>query len=79
MRGSGVLELRGSDGVRICEQVKNVAHCPVPMLDAIVDTTTLKRMDSIHCRQCGHMGDEGRMVLCEVGNEGYHLWYDTLF
>ena len=29
VRSTGVLELQGSDGVRICEQVKNVAHCPV--------------------------------------------------
>ena len=29
LRGSGVLDVQGSDGVRICEQIKNVAYCPV--------------------------------------------------
>ena len=68
-----MLELRGSDGVRICEQIKNVAHYPEPILNPIVDTTTIKRVDLIHCRDCGHRGDEGRMVLCDVCNEGYHM------
>ena len=38
VRNGGVLELRGSDGVRITEQVKNVAHLLVPVLDPVVDT-----------------------------------------
>ena len=37
VRRSSVLELQGSDGVRICEQVKNVAHCLVPAQGLVVE------------------------------------------
>ena len=74
VRDSGVLELQGGDGVRICEQIKNVAHCPVPVLDPTVDASRIERVDPIHCRECGRRGDEERMVLCDVCNEGYHIW-----
>ena len=47
VRSMRVLELQGSDGVRICEQVKNVAHCPVPVLDPVVDTGMVERVDPI--------------------------------
>ena len=73
VKGHGVLELEGSDGVRICEQVKNVAHCPVPVLDPVVGTGLVERVDPIHCRECGRRGDAPGMVLCDVCNEGYHI------
>ena len=41
VRGLGVLELQGSERVRICEQVKNMAHCSVSVLDPIVDAAGL--------------------------------------
>ena len=72
--GLGVLELWGSDGVRTCEQVKNMAHYPVQVLDPIVDTKTMVCVVQIHCRECGRRGDEKRMVLCDTCNEGYHQW-----
>ena len=74
VHGSGVSELRGSDGVQIYEQVKNVAHSPVPVLDPIVGTTTTERVDPIHCREWGRRGDEGRMVFRDLCNEENHLW-----
>ena len=73
VRSAGVLEFQGSDGVRICEQVKNVAHCPVPVLDPVVDTSLVTRVDPIHCQQCGRRSGESRTVLCDVCNVGYHI------
>ena len=50
VRSTGVLELQGSDGVRICEQGKNVTHCSVLELDPVVDTGLVERVDPIHCQ-----------------------------
>ena len=74
VRSAGVLVLRGSDGVRITEQVKNVAHCSVPVLDLVVDTGLVERVEPIHCQQCGRRSGEANMMLCDVCNVGYHIW-----
>ena len=74
VRSTRVLELRGSDGVRICGQVKNVAHFPVPVLDPVVDMGLVERVDPIHCQHCGRRSGESKMVLCDVCNVGYHIW-----
>ena len=78
VRSTGVLELQGSDGVRISEQVKNVAHCPVLVLDPVVNTGLVMRVDPIHFQQCGRRSGESKMVLCDVCNVGYHIWCLTL-
>lgn len=72
-----MLVLWGSDGVWISEQVKHVAHCPLPVLHPIADTTTMDCVDPIHYWHCGRRGDERRMVLCGLCNEGYHSWCVT--
>ena len=77
VKGNGLLELQGSDGVRICEQVKNAAHCSVPVLDPSVDTGLVDRVDPIHHHECGKRSDAPRMVLCDVCNVGYHIWCVT--
>ena len=64
--------------MRMCEQVKNVAHCLVPVLDPVVDTGMVERMDPIHCQQCGRRSGESKKVLCDVCNVGYHIWCLTL-
>ena len=74
VRSPGVLELQESDGVRICEQVKNVGHCLVPVLDPVVYMGLVERVDLIRCQQCGGRSGESKMVLCDLCNVGYHIW-----
>ena len=57
--------------MRICEQVKNVAHYPMPVLDPVVDTGLVEKVDPIHCHECGRRG--WCCVLCDVWNVGYHI------
>ena len=70
---SGVVLLGGSDAARKEEQVKNVAHCPLPILDTNMYPTRYFRGPSMYCRMCRTRHRATRMVLCDTCNARYHL------
>ena len=47
------------------------------VLDLVVDTGLVERVDPIHCQECGKRDDAPKMVLCDVCNVGYHIWCVT--
>ena len=56
VKESGVVLMEGSDAARCEEQVKNVAHCPLPILDTTMYLARYYRGPSVHCRVCGTSG-----------------------
>ena len=74
IKASGVALLEGSDAARIEEQQKNIAHCPLPILDGNMYPERFYRGPSLHCRVCGTRRRATKMVICDTCNHGYHLW-----
>ena len=74
LKDSGVVVMEGSDAARWEEQVKNVAHCPLPILDTKMYPVRYYRGPSVHCRVCGTRHRGSKMVLCEACQHGYHIW-----
>ena len=74
IKQSGVALLEGSDAARIEEQQKNIAHCPLPILDTKLYPERFYRGPSLHCRVCGRRNRATKMVLCDACNHGYHIW-----
>ena len=66
--------LEGSDAARIEEQIKNIAHCPLPILDTKVYPERFYRGPSLHCRVCGRRNIGAKMMTCDICNHGYHIW-----
>ena len=71
---SGVVLMEGSDAARCVEQCKNVAHCPLPILDTRLYPERNYRGPTVHCRECGLRTGGAKMVLCVACQEGYHIW-----
>ena len=65
--------MEGSDAARTEEQIENVAHCPLPILDTNMYPMRYFRGPSVHCRVCGTRNRATEMVLCDKCNQGYHL------
>ena len=63
VKESGVVLIEGSDAARCEEQVKNVAHCPLPILDTSMYPARYYRGPSVHCRVCGTRHRGTKMVL----------------
>ena len=74
LKPSGVVLMEGSDAARCEEQIKNVAHCPLTILDTKLYPGRYYRGPSVHCGRCGLRKDGAKMVLCEACQKGYHLW-----
>lgn len=74
IKPSGVVLLEGSDVARREEQLKNVAHCPLPLLDTKMHPMRYYRGPSVHSRVCGTRQRATKMVLCDTCNEGCHPW-----
>ena len=74
MRPSGVVILEGKDDARCSRQLKDVAHCPLPILDTRLYPGRYYWGPSVHCQVCGRRGDGPKMALCDKCQEGYHLW-----
>ena len=72
---TGVAVLEGSDTPRIEEQLKNIAHCPPPIVDHNTYPERFYRGASVHCRVCGTRRRPSKMVLCDTCNQGYYLWF----
>ena len=53
LRASGVVILEGSDAARCTKQMKDVAHCPLPILDTTLHPGRYWRGASKKCQQCG--------------------------
>ena len=68
MKESGVVVLmEGRDAARCEKQVKNVAHCPLPILDTSMYPARYYRGPSVHCRVCGTRHRGTKMVLLDSG------------
>ena len=74
VRDSGVVVMEGSDAARREEQVKNVAHCPLPILDTRLYPGRYFRAPTKQCRVCGERRRGSKMVLCDTCQDGFHLW-----
>ena len=74
IKKSGVALLEGSDAARIEEQQKNIAHCPLPILNTKLYLERFYRGPSLYCRVCGRRNRATKMVLCDACNHGYHIW-----
>ena len=74
LRGSGVVILEGSDAARCTKQMKDVAHCPLPILDTSLHPGRYYRGASKRCQQCGTLDDGKHMVLCDGCQEAYHIY-----
>ena len=74
LKDSGVVVMEGSDAARWEEQVKNFAHCPLPILDTNMYPARYYRGPSVHCRVCGTRHRGNKMVLCKACQQGYHIW-----
>ena len=74
VKDSEVVVLGRSDAARIEEQLKNIAHNPLPILDHNLYLERLYREAIMHCRVCGRRSGSIYMVLCQPCNQGYHLW-----
>ena len=74
LRASGVVILEGSDAARCTKQMKDVAHCPLPILDTTLHPGRYWRGASKKCQQCGLPNDGKNMVLCDGCQEAYHVY-----
>ena len=74
LRASGVVILEGSDAARCTKQMKDVAHCPLPILDTTLHPGRCWRGASQKCQQCGLPHDWKNMVLCDGCQEAYHVY-----
>ena len=74
VKSSGVAVSEGSDAARIEEQIKNLAHNPLPILDPNTYLERFNRSATLQCRVCGRRIGGRHMVLCDTCNQGYHLW-----
>ena len=74
IKPSEVVLMEGSDAARWEEQLKNVAHCPLPILDTKICSERYYHGPSVHCRVRGIRHRATKMVLCDDCNQGYHLW-----
>ena len=53
IRPSGAVVMEGSDAARQEEQIKNIAHCPLPILDTNMYLERYFHGPSLHCFVCG--------------------------
>ena len=74
LRASGICILEGSDGARCSRQIRDVSHCPLPILDTNIYPGRYYRGATKHCEICGRRGDGAKMVLCDGCQDGYHIW-----
>ena len=74
IKPSGVAVLGGSDAARVEEQVINIAHSQLPILDHNTHPERFYRRPTLHCRVCGLRTRGSTMVLCDTCNQGYHIW-----
>ena len=71
---SGAVVMEGSDTARSEEQIKNIAHCPLPILDTNMYPERYFRDPSLHCFVCGTRHRASKMVICDKCNGGCHIW-----
>ena len=74
LRKSGVVILEGSDAARCTKQMKDVAHCPLPILDTTLHPGRYWRGASRICMGCGDHKDGKNFVMCDGCEEGYHVY-----
>ena len=74
LRKSGVVILEGSDAARCTKQMKDVAHCPLPILDTTLHPGRYWRGASRKCMGCGDHKDAKNFVMCDGCQEGYHVY-----
>ena len=68
IRPTGVAVLECNDAARIEEEIKHIAHSPLPILDHNTYLKRFYRGPSVHCRVCGTRRRPSEMVLCDTYN-----------
>ena len=74
IKPSRVAVLEGSDAARVEEQVKNIAHGQLPIMDHNTYPERFYGGSTLHCRVCGLRSRGSKMVLCDMCYHGYHIW-----
>lgn len=74
IKPSEIALLKGSDAAKIEEHQKNIAKCPLPILDHKIYPKRFYQGPSIHCRVCGTRQRPSKMFFCDTCNHRYHLW-----
>ena len=74
IRPSGPVVMEGSDAARREEQIKNIVHCPLPILDTNMYPERYFRGPSLHYFVCGTRHRSAKMVICDKCNGGCHIW-----
>ena len=77
MRATGVVVLEGSHAARCSRQLKDVAHCPLPILDTRLYPGRYYRGPSVHSAQCvGEGVMDQRWCFATNANAGiiYGAW-----
>ena len=74
VKPSGVVLMEGSDAQRGEEQAKNVAQCPLPILNTRMYLGRFFRAATKACRTYGSRKRGSKMVLCDVCQDGFHIW-----
>ena len=69
---SGIVLLRGADGVTIKSQASHLAPCPVKV-HPMVDVRDRTIPASLACRVCGSKARAASMLVCDHCNQGYHM------
>ena len=74
IRPSGAVVMEGSDAARREEQIKNIANCPLPVLDTNMYPERYFRGPSLHFFVCGTRHRATKMVICDKCSAGCHIW-----
>ena len=74
LRASGVVILEGSNAATCTRQMKDVAHCPLPILNTTLHRGRYYKGASKACHGFGAKDDGRNMVLCDGCQEGYHVY-----
>ena len=72
LRKAGVVILEGRDGMTVSHQTSQIARCSVPVADKRIYPEFYVSKDSMHCVLCGQRQGEGKMILCDLCNKGFH-------
>jgi hypothetical protein len=71
---SGVLVLRNQAGNLVHKHFEHCTPCTLPNIAGETYAGLQRPPASLACRKCGDPGDEGRMLLCDNCDDGWHTF-----